>query len=152
MGRLALTIALAAGLALPASAAARVRPVSITSPVSGGSYATLTGATPNIAANPQCEIAGIVLEPLNAAGNLYARLLGLGNCGKGIRPKYRWDITVRDRGGLRHITIQSGPTTQIRVLGKSGTVWATFTINYDGASATAHVHGSLSTATVPARQ
>ena len=103
MRRLLLTIALVAGLALPASAAARVHLVSITSPISAGSYAKLKVSLSRTAT---CSIKVYYKSGLSHAHGLYPK--------RGKRISWTWKVGTRTTPGRWPIVVSCGLAGRLR--------------------------------------
>jgi hypothetical protein len=101
--RLALTIALVAGLALPATAAARVRLVSITSPINHGAYATLTVSVSRVAT---CSITVYYRSGPSQAAGLYPK--------RGRRISWTWKVGTRTTPGRWPIVVSCGAAGTLR--------------------------------------
>lgn len=87
---------------------------------------------------PACTIQAVVLEQYTTpAGNNYARLMGLGNCGLGIEPTYSWsNIAIRDQSKPRDLRL--GPTYQVefRLRRPNALIKGVFGISYGSSAAT----------------
>jgi hypothetical protein len=103
MRRAALAIAVALTLALPAAASARVRLVGITSPISAGSYATLT-----VAVSPArtCSITVYYKSGPSEAAGLYPK--------RGTRIAWTWKVGTRTTPGRWPIVISCGRAGTLR--------------------------------------
>ncbi len=101
--RVALTIAVVLALVLPAAASARVRPVSITSPISAGSYATLT-----VAVSPArtCSITVYYKSGPSSAAGLYPK--------RGSRISWTWKVGTRTTPGRWAIVVSCGSAGTLR--------------------------------------
>lgn len=87
---------------------------------------------------PNCSIQGVVLEQFALSnGRNYARLIGLGNCGRGYAPTYSWKhLTVRENGKLRHLRLVGNTyETQFRLQASNALVRGAFELSY-GSSVT----------------
>jgi hypothetical protein len=103
MRRLVLTLALVAALAIPATASARVRLVSVTSPIRHGSYATLTvSVTPTAT----CSIAVIYKSGPSHAAGLYPK--------RGGRISWSWKVGTRTTPGRWPIVVACGRAGTLR--------------------------------------
>ncbi len=103
MKRLALSLALVAVLALPAAASARVRLVSITSPISAGSYATLKVSVSKTAT---CSITVYYKSGPSEAQGLYPK--------RGKRISWTWKVGTRTTPGRWPITVRCGSAGRLR--------------------------------------
>jgi uncharacterized protein (DUF58 family) len=90
-------IAIVAALAVPASAAARVRLVSVTSPISHGSYATLTVS---LSKRATCSITVYYKSGPSEAQGLYPK--------SGSRISWTWKVGTRTTPGRWPITVSCG--------------------------------------------
>jgi hypothetical protein len=90
---------LAVGLALPASASARVRLVHVTSPISAGSYATLTAS---VSPSRTCSITVNYLSGPSHAQGLYPKRPVSG------RVSWTWKVGTRTTPGRWAITVSCG--------------------------------------------
>jgi hypothetical protein len=88
---------LTAALAVPASAAARVRLVSVTSPISHGSYATLTVS---LSKRATCSITVYYKSGPSHAQGLYPKT--------GVRISWSWKVGTRTTPGRWPITVSCG--------------------------------------------
>jgi hypothetical protein len=96
--RLFLLTGLAAvALAIPTAASARVRLVSVTSPVSPGSYATLTAA---VSPSRTCSITVFYKSGPSHAQGLYPKVGG--------RVSWTWKVGTRTTPGRWPITVACG--------------------------------------------
>jgi hypothetical protein len=101
--RIVLTLAVVMALALPASAAARVRLVHVTSPVSAGSYATLTAA---VTPAHRCSITVYYKSGPSTAGGLYPKT--------GRRISWTWKVGTRTTPGRWPIVFSCGSAGKLR--------------------------------------
>jgi hypothetical protein len=103
MRRLLIALALVAVLAIPATASARVRLVSVTSPIRHGSYATLTvRAAPTATCSPTVYYKS---GPSQAAG-LYPK--------RGGRISWTWKVGTRTTPGRWPIIVSCGRAGTLR--------------------------------------
>jgi hypothetical protein len=86
-------------LAIPSAASARVRLVSVTSPVSPGSYATLKGA---VSLSRTCSITVYYKSGPSEAQGLYPKRP------IGGRVSWTWKVGMRTTPGRRPITVSCG--------------------------------------------
>jgi hypothetical protein len=103
MRRLLITVALVAALAVPATASARVRLISVTSPIRHGSYATLTvSVAPTATCSPTVYYKS---GPSHAAG-LYPK--------RGGRISWTWKVGTRTTPGRWPIVVSCGGAGTLR--------------------------------------
>jgi hypothetical protein len=88
-----------AALAVPASAAAKVKVVSVTSPASPGSYATLTAA---VSRPSTCKIVVMYKSGSSHASGLYPKRSVRG------RVSWRWMVGTNTTGGRWPIFVSCG--------------------------------------------
>lgn len=95
--RIALIVAVGLTLAFPTAASARVRLVRVTSPISAGSYATLT-----VAVSPArtCSITVYYKSGPSSAAGLYSK--------RGSRISWTWKVGTRTTPGRWPITVSCG--------------------------------------------
>jgi hypothetical protein len=103
MRRLILIALLAAALAIPSSAAASVRLVSVTSPIRHGSYATLTVS---VSRRATCSIIVYYKSGPSEAAGLYPK--------RGLRISWTWKVGTRTTSGRWPITISCGSAGTLR--------------------------------------
>ena len=105
MRRVVLIIAVALALILPAAASARVRLVRITSPISAGSYATLT-----VAVTPArtCSITVYYKSGPSHAAGLYPKRPS------GGRVSWTWKVGTRTTPGRWSIIVSCGSAGTLR--------------------------------------
>jgi hypothetical protein len=86
---------------------------------------------------PGCSIQGIVLEQFSLpSGRNYARLIGLGNCGRGYEPNYGWEhLTVRENGRLRRLRLSDAYEVQFRLRVPNARISGTLQLAYGSAVA-----------------
>jgi hypothetical protein len=97
--RLVLIVALLAALAIPATAAARVRLISVTSPIGAGSYARLTAS---VSPSRTCSITVEYKSgPSHAAGLYPKRPVG-------GRVSWTWKVGTRTTPGRWPIVVSCG--------------------------------------------
>jgi hypothetical protein len=97
MRRLLLTVALVATLAIPAAASARVRLVSVTSPIRHGAYATLTVS---VVPTATCSITVYYRSGPSHAAGLYPK--------RGGRISWMWKVGTRTTPGRWPISVSCG--------------------------------------------
>jgi len=103
MRRLLITLALVTALAIPAAVSARVRLVSVTSPISHGSYATLTvSVTPTATCSP----AVYYRSGRSRAAGLYPK--------RGARISWTWKVGTRTTPGRWPIIVSCGSSGSLR--------------------------------------
>jgi hypothetical protein len=101
--RLVLLAVLCAALALPAGAAARVRLVTVTSPIGHGSYATLTVSVSRTAT---CSITVEYKSGPSHAQGLYPK--------RGARISWTWKVGTRTTPGRWPIVVSCGSAGTLR--------------------------------------
>lgn len=101
--KLLVVIAVCAALAVPASAAASVRLASVTSPVSAGSYATLTV---RVSRTATCSITVNYKSGPSHAQGLYPK--------RGTRISWTWKVGTRTTPGRWGITVSCGSAGTLR--------------------------------------
>jgi hypothetical protein len=101
--RIALTAALVLALLLPAVASARVRLVSVTSPINHGAYATLTVSVSRVAT---CSIAVYYKSGPSSAAGLYPK--------RGRRISWTWKVGTRTTPGRWPIIVTCGSAGSLR--------------------------------------
>ena len=97
MRKLFLLLIIGVALALPAAASARVRLVNVTSPISHGSYATLTV---NVSRTATCSITVFYKSGPSEAAGLYPK--------RGTRISWSWRVGTRTTPGRWPITVSCG--------------------------------------------
>jgi hypothetical protein len=97
MRRLLALVALASVLAFPATASARVRLVSVTSPINHGAYATLTVA---VSSSRTCSITVYYKSGPSHAAGLYPK--------RGRRISWTWKVGTRTTSGRWAIRVYCG--------------------------------------------
>jgi hypothetical protein len=90
-------LVLVAALVIPASAAAKVRLVQVTSPISHGSYATLTVS---VSRTSTCSITVFYKSGPSEAAGLYPK--------RGKRISWSWRVGTRTTPGRWPITVSCG--------------------------------------------
>ena len=105
MRRFVLALTVAVVLALPTSVAARVRLVSVTSPVSAGSYATLTAA---VSPARTCSITVYYMSGPSSAQGLYPKRPVRG------RVSWTWKVGTRTTPGRWSIVVRCGSAGTLR--------------------------------------
>src|SRR5262245_34777647 len=90
-------LVMVAALVIPASAAAKVRLVRVTSPISHGSYATLTV---NVSRPATCSITVYYKSGASSAAGLYPK--------HGVRISWTWKVGTRTTPGRWPITVSCG--------------------------------------------
>jgi hypothetical protein len=75
-----------------------------------------------------CSVQAVVRERFPSLLYHVATLIGLGNCGKGIQPRYTWDVVVRDHGKTRHVSIDVSKFN-VRLFSANSTISGTFTVS-----------------------
>jgi len=103
MRRLAAASALLLALALPSAAAARVRLVSVTSPIGHGDYATLTVS---VGRSSTCSIAVYYKSGASRARGLYPK--------RGARISWTWKVGTRTTPGRWGIVVSCGSAGTLR--------------------------------------
>jgi hypothetical protein len=101
--KLALLVAIAAALALPTAASARVRLVRVTSPIGHGAYASLTVSVSPAAT---CSIAVYYKSGPSHAAGLYPE--------RGSRISWTWKVGTRTTPGRWPITVSCGTAGTLR--------------------------------------
>jgi hypothetical protein len=102
---LLLISALAVGLALPAAASARVRLITVTSPASAGSYATLRAS---VSPSRSCSIAVYYKSGASHAQGLYPKRSVAG------RVSWTWKVGTRTTPGRWAIVVSCGSAGTLR--------------------------------------
>jgi hypothetical protein len=95
--------------------------------------ASLAFTTGRAAATPDqvvagCSVQAVMRERFPSLLYHVATLIGLGNCGQGIQPRYTWDVVVRDHGKTRHVSIGASKFN-VRLFSASSTISGTFTVS-----------------------
>jgi hypothetical protein len=103
--RISVSFAIAVALAVPASASARVRLVHVTSPISAGSYATLTAA---VSPSRSCSITVYYKSGPSHAQGLYPKRPS------GGRVSWTWKVGTRTTPGRWPITVSCGSAGRLR--------------------------------------
>jgi hypothetical protein len=103
MRRFVLGLAVVAALALPVSAAATVRLVSVTSPIHHGSYATLSVA---VSRRATCSITVYYKRGPSVAQGLYPK--------RGSRISWTWKVGTRTTPGRWPIIVNCGSAGTLR--------------------------------------
>jgi hypothetical protein len=103
--RVVLTLALLLALAIPTTAAARVRLVSVTSPIGAGSYAHLTAA---VSPSRTCSITVYYKSGASHASGLYPKRPVRG------RVSWTWKVGTRTTPGRWPIVVSCGSAGTLR--------------------------------------
>jgi allantoicase len=101
--RLILTVVVGLALALPATASARVRLLSVTSPISAGSYATLAVS---VSSAGTCSITVYYKSGTSRAAGLYPK--------RGSRISWTWKVGTRTTPGRWPIIVSCGSAGTLR--------------------------------------
>jgi hypothetical protein len=103
MRRLLMLLVAVSALAVTSTASARVRPVSLPSPVSHGAYATLTVAVSPAAT---CSITVLYKSGPSSAADLYPK--------RGSRISWTWRVGTRTTPGRWPIVVSCGRAGSLR--------------------------------------
>jgi hypothetical protein len=95
--RIAVVIAVGLALALPTAAAAKVRLVSVSSPINHGAYATLTVS---VSRSATCSITVYYKSGPSEAAGLYPK--------RGSRISWTWKVGTRTTPGRWPVTVTCG--------------------------------------------